>query len=247
MLTAAVLPSPVISNVLVNEDFITRFSLSPWDQGLLTSILELFALVGSLLSSYLLVPLSPHRTLIVFALIFLVGSSMQTAANSTAILTVGRAIGGVGIGGMSTVTPLYCADVSATEVRGSILCLEQMSIVLGVVFGFWVGWATRSGAFDLLSPRLLPSPKTDPTPLLLGSERKCLLATTSSLPDAAGRYSPRCALHHFSYVSSVAGRPEGRGEASRGSEGARQVASEGSRLAGSRGGVRLFHSVLDSM
>lgn len=41
-------------------------------------------------------------------------------------------------------SPLYMAEISPPEVRGSLLALEQLSIVLGVVFGFWTGFVTRS-------------------------------------------------------------------------------------------------------
>jgi len=34
-------------------------------------------------------------------------------------------------------------EISAPEVRGSLLALEQFSIVLGVIFGFWTGFFTR--------------------------------------------------------------------------------------------------------
>lgn len=40
-------------------------------------------------------------------------------------------------------SPLYMAEISAPEVRGSLLALEQFSIVLGVIFGFWTGFFTR--------------------------------------------------------------------------------------------------------
>ena len=40
-------------------------------------------------------------------------------------------------------SPLYMGEISAPEVRGSLLALEQFSIVLGVIFGFWTGFFTR--------------------------------------------------------------------------------------------------------
>ena len=44
----------------------------------------------------------------------------------------------------SMLSPLYMAEISPPEVRGSLMALEQLSIVLGVVFGFWTGFITRS-------------------------------------------------------------------------------------------------------
>lgn len=37
------------------------------------------------------------------------------------------------------------AEISSPEVRGSLLALEQFSIVLGCVVGFWTGFLTRNG------------------------------------------------------------------------------------------------------
>lgn len=56
--------------------------------------------------------------------------------------------------------PLYMAEISPPEVRGSLMALEQFSIVLGAVLGFWTGFFTRNGtcvsgetAYTQCSPR----------------------------------------------------------------------------------------------
>ena len=41
-------------------------------------------------------------------------------------------------------SPLYMAEISPPEVRGALLALEQLSIVLGCVLGFWTGFFTRT-------------------------------------------------------------------------------------------------------
>lgn len=43
----------------------------------------------------------------------------------------------------SMLSPLYMAEISPPEVRGSLMALEQFSIVLGAVLGFWTGFFTR--------------------------------------------------------------------------------------------------------
>ena len=40
--------------------------------------------------------------------------------------------------------PLFIGEIASPETRGALVALEQLSIVLGVVLGFWVGFATRS-------------------------------------------------------------------------------------------------------
>ena len=51
----------------------------------------------------------------------------------------------------SMLAPLYLAEISPPEVRGSLMALEQFSIVLGVVLGFWTGFMTRDCELVVLS------------------------------------------------------------------------------------------------
>lgn len=67
-------------------------------KGLMTAMLELGALIGALVSGYLADKLSRKYSIIVAVVIFTVGSVLQTAAVEYGMLTVGRLIGGVGIG-----------------------------------------------------------------------------------------------------------------------------------------------------
>jgi len=48
--------------------------------------------------------------------------------------------------------PLYMAEISPPEFRGSLLALEQFSIVFGVVVGFWAGFLTRESEYCVETP-----------------------------------------------------------------------------------------------
>ena len=78
---------------------------------------------------------------------------------------MGRGIGGIGVGALrcvyrekvggymrstsphSMLSPLYMAEISPPEVRGSLMALEQFAIVLGAVLGFWTGFFTRDSTY----------------------------------------------------------------------------------------------------
>lgn len=47
------------------------------------------------------------------------------------------------------VCPVYIAEISPPELRGSMLVIEQFSIVLGVVVGYWLGFFTRDSTLRL--------------------------------------------------------------------------------------------------
>ena len=58
-------------------------------------------------------------------------------------------------------SPLYMAEISPPEVRGSLMALEQFSIVLGAVLGFWTGFFTRDGECEFELPGLLNAQRVE--------------------------------------------------------------------------------------
>lgn len=113
------------------------FPLTPVMKGLLTSSLELGAFFGSLTCSPLADRYSRKRTILFGCIVFMLGGFLQAIARSLWVLFLGRAIGGWGVGMLSCLAPLYMSEISPKEIRGSLLALEQFSIVSGVVIGFW--------------------------------------------------------------------------------------------------------------
>lgn len=95
----------MISVILVTDQFLNRFprvsetaSGAGFWKGLITAMLELGALLGALFAGWLADKLSRKRSIAVAVVVFTVGSILQTAAMEYAMLTVGRLIGGMGIG-----------------------------------------------------------------------------------------------------------------------------------------------------
>ncbi|KAH9920932.1 MFS monosaccharide transporter [Fomitopsis serialis] len=134
----------VIANVLVMKDFTERWPIGAWEKGVMTAVLELGSLVGALAAGVLADRVSRRMAIVLACVVFCVGSAFQCGADSLAHLVVGRAIGGLGVGALSMLAPLYMAEISPPEVRGSLMALEQFSIVLGAVLGFWTGFFTRN-------------------------------------------------------------------------------------------------------
>ncbi|KAI5988218.1 hypothetical protein EDD15DRAFT_2389359 [Pisolithus albus] len=134
----------VIANVLVMKDFVSRWPVGPWEKGIMTAVLELGALFGALLAGVFADKYSRRRSIFLASLVFCAGSAFQAGAQSLNHLILGRAIGGLGVGALSMLSPLYMAEISSPELRGSLMALEQLAIVSGVVFGFWAGFLTRN-------------------------------------------------------------------------------------------------------
>ncbi|RMJ21850.1 Monosaccharide transporter [Aspergillus sp. HF37] len=140
----------VVAVILVMDQFQAQFTkLSPeapsagfW-KGLMTAMIELGAFLGALNQGWIADKISRRYSILVAVVIFTIGSILQTAAVDYAMLTVARMIGGIGIGMLSMVAPLYISEISPPECRGTLLVLEEFCIVLGIVIAFWITFGTR--------------------------------------------------------------------------------------------------------
>lgn len=140
----------VVSVILVEDQFLSRFtriaegsgSAGFW-KGLLTAMIELGALLGALNQGWIADKYSRKYSIVMAVVVFIIGSALQTAAMDYPMLVVARFIGGLGIGMLSMVAPLYISEISPPEIRGSLLVLEEFSIVTGIVIAFWITFGTR--------------------------------------------------------------------------------------------------------
>lgn len=112
-------------------------------KGLMTAMIELGAFIGAFNMGWIADRLSRKYAIVVASVVFVVGSALQTGAVDYAMLVVSRLIGGVGVGMLSMVAPLYISEVSPQEIRGSLLVLEQFSIVFGIIVSYWITFGTR--------------------------------------------------------------------------------------------------------
>ncbi|KAI9810837.1 MAG: hypothetical protein M1827_006044 [Pycnora praestabilis] len=143
----------VVSVILVMPQFLDRFtqvsataSGAGFYKGLLTAMIELGAFIGALNQGWIADKISRKYSIVVAVIIFTVGSVLQTAAVDYDMLVVARLIGGIGIGMLSMVAPLYIAEVSPPEIRGTLLVLEEFAIVTGIVVAFWITYGTKGMA-----------------------------------------------------------------------------------------------------
>jgi MFS family permease len=50
----------------------------------------------------------------------------------------GRFVTGLGVGSLSMIVPMYNAEVAPPEVRGSLVALQQLAIVFGIMISYWI-------------------------------------------------------------------------------------------------------------
>ena len=107
-----------MSVILVEPQFLSRFtriaegvSGAGYWKGLLTAMIELGALIGALNQGWIADKYSRKYSIVFAVCIFIVGSVLQASAIDYAMLVGARFIGGLGIGMLSMVVPLYISEV----------------------------------------------------------------------------------------------------------------------------------------
>ncbi|OLY85173.1 High-affinity glucose transporter [Smittium mucronatum] len=130
----------VMANVL-EMNFFKMFFNNPSEsaQGVIVSFLTLGCFVGSLVAGQVTDIFSRKYSILAASLIFIGGSIIQGASNGYAMLVIGRFINGLAVGVLSQAVPTYQSEVSAPEVRGRLVSLQQWAITWGIAIAFWIG------------------------------------------------------------------------------------------------------------
>ncbi|KAF8853588.1 sugar transporter [Acephala macrosclerotiorum] len=140
------------------DDYVSNTSKKGW----LTSILELGAWLGTLLSGFMAETASRKYGILIATAVFILGVVIQTTAISAGhnSILAGRFITGMGVGSLSMIVPMYNAEVAPPEVRGSLIALQQLAITFGIMVSFWIDYGTNyiggTGASQHEAAWLLP-------------------------------------------------------------------------------------------
>lgn len=108
--------------------------------GLVISILEIGAMVSSLLVSLMLERLGRKRTILLGTAVFILGGCLQSFAANLWIFGVGRVFSGFGVGVLLTVVPSYQCEISPVEERGKLVCGEFTGNIVGYFLSVWVDY-----------------------------------------------------------------------------------------------------------
>lgn len=123
-----------------------HFRLDELSLGWAFSSLLFGCILGSQAAGRLTDRFGRTRILLWVAALFAVTSVLTGAASSFFAFIVARCLGGLAVGGVSVVSPIYIAEVSPPERRGRFGALYQMSVVTGILLSYLTNyWLRNSG------------------------------------------------------------------------------------------------------
>nr|VDC84288.1 unnamed protein product [Brassica rapa] len=106
----------------------------------LTGILNLCALVGSLLAGRTSDIIGRRYTIVLASILFMLGSILMGWGPSYPVLLTGRCIAGLGVGFALMVAPVYSAEIATASHRGLLASLPHLCISIGILIGYLVNY-----------------------------------------------------------------------------------------------------------
>src|ERR1700733_13002568 len=129
----------VVSGALlfVKKDF---GGLSNFQQELVTSLLLVGAVIGALAAGRVSDKIGRRPTVLITALVFIVGVLLAAFTPTYPLLLVARIIIGLAVGSASMTVPLYIGEIVPARLRGGLVSLNQLAITVGILSSYLIDY-----------------------------------------------------------------------------------------------------------
>lgn len=115
-------------------------ALTSLDKELVTSLLLIGALIGALGGGRVADAIGRRPTLLITAVVFIVGQLGAAFSPSLGVLIISRVVTGLAVGTASELVPLFIGEAAPPRLRGSLVSFNQLAITLGILVSFLVDY-----------------------------------------------------------------------------------------------------------
>ena len=119
----------------------SQFALSSGGEGWYVGCALIGSIAGVLCAGALSDYLGRKKTMLISAALFSISAIGCAVCGSFDGLVVYRIIGGVGIGIVSIVSPIYISEVAPAKMRGTLVSLYQLAVTVGFLLAYVANWA----------------------------------------------------------------------------------------------------------
>ena len=117
-----------------------QFALTDMMEGWYVGCALIGSICGVLVAGSLSDYLGRKLTMLISAALFSISAIGCAVCGSFDGLVAFRIIGGVGIGIVSIVSPIYISEVSPAKIRGTLVSLYQLAVTIGFLLAYLMNW-----------------------------------------------------------------------------------------------------------
>jgi SP family arabinose:H+ symporter-like MFS transporter len=122
-------------------EFVERqFGLSKVEVGWFGSSALIGCIIGAAVAGWFGDRHGPRPVLIAGGAFFFVSALYSTIPESFVVLTLARALGGLGVGMASVLAPMYISEFAPPRIRGRVVALYQVSIGIGILAAYLMNY-----------------------------------------------------------------------------------------------------------
>lgn len=158
-----------ISGFLEMPDFLNRFGYQPpanpgpvsFDNprqfgnvrsGTIVGLLSIGTLIGAIVGAPIADFFGRRLAIVWWCIVFCIGVIVQISTSTHWYqIVVGRWVAGLGVGGLSVLTPMYQSETAPRQIRGALVSAYQLFITLGI----FVAYCMLIGLKVLLTSKLM--------------------------------------------------------------------------------------------
>ncbi|KAM7208205.1 General substrate transporter [Naviculisporaceae sp. PSN 640] len=131
----------IMSGVVLSASWLSQMDHpSELTIGTITALYDVGAVIGALLAAFTSEPLGRKRTLLLGSSLVLLGGLLMSASFSRVEFMASRVIVGIGTGYITSVTPVYQAEIGEHEQRGWQVCCQLTTMLAGLLLAYCINY-----------------------------------------------------------------------------------------------------------
>lgn len=132
----------------------SQFGLTDMMEGWYVGCALIGSIAGVLVAGSLSDYLGRKLTMLISAALFSISAIGCAVCGSFDGLVAYRIVGGIGIGIVSIVSPIYISEVSPAKIRGTLVSLYQLAVTMGFLLAYLVNWIIDSNIDPTLALKI---------------------------------------------------------------------------------------------
>ena len=131
----------MMSGVVISQYWLTQMSNpSTLMVGTMTALYDVGAVFGAIGAAFTGEPFGRKKTLLFGTGVLVIGTVLMGSSYGRVQFMFSRVLTGIGIGYITSVTPVYQAEVSGAAQRGWQVCCQLSTLLFGLMLAYWINY-----------------------------------------------------------------------------------------------------------